>query len=217
MMQRLMVACCCLVIFASCTYTATPEPFSEERAINPGPSVEHRRSRYLAEVFHLYPQVKLPFHRATEGPDYATHPEAGKETDTLLFGEHLPVYIVGTLPDTSSYFGILYLVPADEACLAFAAFDKSGRVVGRTILVNYTCGKGGECDSESFIDISKDLTITFDYSEYLYDYESEDNWHVPNAASGYVRTSKITSSGKIKALKRTEKAPALLLQHPILH
>jgi hypothetical protein len=230
-MNYLLVAFgCCALVLISCNPKKSKEPEMEDvwearggyvmpppSSENEDNSIEAQRLRHIRKVFGKYPKMKLPYHRVTEEQDKIKHPESNLEEDTLVFGaDYSTVSIVGTAPDTSNYFGFFYLIHADEPSLSFAAIDKSGHIIERKFLItgNY---KGGESDNRSFIDISKDLTIIFDYSEFDYDYESEDNWHIPIAARGHVLTSKITASGKVKEIKRVEKDPAVLLKDPIVH
>jgi hypothetical protein len=227
-MSRIMLAIvCCALVSGACKQSPKhrePQVFSEERAMQPVPapepdnSIEAQRLIHIRKLFRSSPIMKFPFHRKTQGSQELEHFSVVKDRDTLLFDpNHMAASIIGTLPDTSRYFGVFYLSEADDLLLTFLAVDKSGRIIEREILVE-SCWQGGESDCISLTDITADLTIRFDYSEFLFPEDGEDSYgSVPDKASGYVTTSKITPSGKIKLVKRTEKDPAELLEHPMVH
>ncbi|MDH4474516.1 MAG: hypothetical protein QE487_18065 [Fluviicola sp.] len=181
-------------------------------------AIENQNQQRLTHIRKLYSQyhaIQLPFHYQTS--DTVSYIPAEEPLDTLIFGEYIPVYVIGILPDTSNYYCFFYLIPADDALPAVATFNKKGELISRKLLIE-SCWKGAESDCESILRISPTLEINFSYREYQYDADDEGYYsNTPYEAAGYIETSKIASNGEWILIERIEQSQEELFKNPIIH
>lgn len=181
-------------------------------------AIENRNQQRLSHIRKLYsqyPAIQLPFHYQTS--DTVSHIPAEEPIDTLVFGEYIPVYVIGILPDTSNYFCFFYLIPADDALPAVVTFNKKGELISRKLLIE-SCWKGAESDCEAILRISSTLEISHSYREYQYDADDEGYYsNTPYKASGYIETSKIAANGEWMLIERVEQSQEELFKNPIIH
>lgn len=181
----------------------------------PTPQINHQRLTHIRKLYSQYPAIQLPFHYQTS--DTVSHIPAEEPLDTLIFGEYIPVYVIGILPDTSNYFCFFYFIPADDALPAVATFNKKGELISRKCLIE-SCWKGAESDCEAILSISPKLEISFSYREYLYEADDEGYYsNTPYEASGYIETSKIAENGEWILIERVEQSQEELFKNPIIH
>jgi len=210
-----LLSCAACLALASCT-DITSAAVTKKAAGLPATddhSTESQRLHYLREVFKKYPEIKLPFRYRTQTSETVTGIYT-TDKDTLIFGEDNPVSIIGTIKDTSSYFGIFYLLPADDALPTLVTYDKKGKLIQRTVLAE-SCYGGCESDCYSIVTVDEKLLIGFDYAEFLYDCEGES--HVPYQSSGYRALSGITREGRVRLIGTVAKDSAELRRTMILH
>jgi hypothetical protein len=103
----------------------------------------------------------LPYkHDLSKDSDFYKYRINPKSNDTLFFSEGNGL-LIGVLPDTTSYFGILYYKIGDALCPSLRTFDKNGKLISdRSISFGICAGCDCECDSCSdSITITKDLDI----------------------------------------------------------
>lgn len=143
-----------------------------------------QRLTHIRKLYSQYPAIQLPFQYQTS--DTVTRILAENDLDTLVFGNTVPVFIIGIVPDTSNYFCFFYLIPADDALPAVVTFNKQGESISRKCLIE-SCWKGAESDCEAILSISPILEIIHSYREYEYDADDEGYYiNTPYKASGYI-------------------------------
>lgn len=64
------------------------------------------------------------------------------KTDSVYFSEYM--WIVGYLPDTTSYYAVLYLEPGDDLYPSLRVFSKSGKTISSDA-VSYADCAAGDC------------------------------------------------------------------------
>lgn len=130
----------------------------------------------------------------------------------------MPCNIIGVIPDTSKFFGFLYLAALDDATPSIVTYDKRGNLITRQQLTK-SCYQGCESDCRSIITIDKNLKIKFRYEEYLFDSDDDVSncSEFPDYASGYVEYSHIDRNGKVKKDKLDSLKYKELMKNPIVH
>ena len=174
-----------------------------------------QRLTHIRKLYSQYPAIQLPFQYQTS--DTVTRILAENDLDTLVFGNTVPVFIIGIVPDTSNYFCFFYLIPADDALPAVVTFNKQGESISRKCLIE-SCWKGAESDCEAILSISPTLEIIHSYREYEYDADDEGYYsNTPYKASGYIETSRIGVNGEWILIERIEQSQEALFKDPIIH
>jgi hypothetical protein len=176
-----------------------------------------QRLTHIRRLYSLYPAIQLPFRYKTQTSVAVTGILAEEDLDTLVFGNDIPVSIIGIVPDTSNYFCFFYLIPADDALPAVVTFNKKGELISRKLLIE-SCWKGAESDCEAILSISSTLEIIHSYREYQYEADDEGYYsNTPHEASGYIETSKIAANGEWILIERVEQSQEELFKNPIIH
>ena len=120
----------------------------------------------IREIINIVGFVELPFKICSRRP---THTIDVAEL-VLKIGVHPHLY--GILPDTTHFFGVLYLVPAGGGHPRLATFDKNGNLIDRQYILREKCHKiaGESVFCEEYVIINKDLTILYRYrSKHIWD------------------------------------------------
>jgi len=109
--------------------------------------------------------------------------------------------IVGILPDTSSYIGILYYIHGGVTNLNLMVYSKNGDVLEKKALLEEKCVLfGGEIlECQEMTNINKDLTMDYNYnSRIVYEnYDSADTISYDTVYTSLKRYGTITESGKV--------------------
>jgi len=181
-------------------------------------SVNESRLRHIRHLFSSYPHIVLPFVYKTQGSLLVTDISSDNDKDILIFGEDSPVFIIGTMSDTSNYFCFFYLLPADDAIPSVVIFDKSGQQIVQKQLAE-SCWQGCESDCISIVTIQPDLNIVFDYREFLFDFDDEKDYceEMPYKARGYIEKSRISTNGKWELIEKIALKESELMKNPIVH
>jgi len=123
-------------------------------------------------------------------------------SDTLFLKTEFPqeTYCFGMLKDTTNFYSLIYLFPAEDYYPVLATYTKSGKQISQINLI--ALGGGVDCGLTYYSTtgrINKDMTFfcsdTAKY-EYMCDSLSDE---IPNSAKNHinVKTGKVTKSGKI--------------------
>jgi hypothetical protein len=115
------------------------------------------------EAFHAFirkfPVLKLPVEIRDDQPVEKEKPELDYQGKDTLFAPGA-TYGYGILPDTSRYYGVIVLFPADVLVPYIYTFTKSGRLISSERFFVGGCGPGPEvvyCSSSGTLD--KNLNI----------------------------------------------------------
>ena len=152
--------------------------------------------------------VKLPYsHNLNLDKEEYKYLIDYKSNDTLFF-KSPNNQIIGVLPDTLNYFGILYYSVGDDLYPCLVTFNKNGEKIDDQKISNGLCaGCGCECDSCSDITtITKDLKINSHFFLKSTDCDSIGN-KILGTTKYYLSTVDgfIKTSGRIKLNEKVEK------------
>ena len=119
---------------------------------------------YIRELVNRIDRITLPYkHNLVSDSEKTcsyTYNEHGYDT---LFLKPEQAQIIGLLPDTSKFFGILYFYPGDDMVPCLVTFSKTGIQIDDQSLTNSTCAGGGcdidSCNAETFIDKSLEISM----------------------------------------------------------
>jgi hypothetical protein len=109
--------------------------------------------------------IDLPYaHNLTTDNETYKYSIDSKSLDSLFFDNSIN-QIIGVIPDTTTYFAILYYDPGDDLYPSLRTFNKSGEIIdSKKICLGYSAGCGCECDSCSDLTtIGEDLKIEMSY------------------------------------------------------
>jgi len=120
------------------------------------------KADYIRNFISKVGFVKLPYsHNLNLDKEEYKYLIDYKSNDTLFFKSPIN-QIIGVLPDTLNYFGILYYAVGDDLYPCLITFNKNGEKIDDQKISNGLCaGCGCECDSCSDITtVTKDLKIS---------------------------------------------------------
>ena len=176
------------------------------------------RLLYIRLLYATYPTIKLPFIFHCQGSTFESEITTNQETDTLVFYGDSHSLIIGTHPDTSNFYSFFYLFMADDAIPSVVTFDKTGALIFQKKLA-FSCYQGCESACRSIVTINNDLSIVFNYEEYLFecDDDEQNGSEFPDESFGFIEYSKIDINGNLIYLKKEKKTQAELLKNQITH
>lgn len=180
-------------------------------------NIQNTNLKRLERIRHLYSQnspLALPYSYHVQGGSPNGIPLY--DIDTVIINNYTPTSLLGMLPDTANYFCLFYFIHADDVLPAILTYDKTGILISQKILAK-SCWQGCESDCKSIIKINLDLSIEFDYDEYLYQCDDQNFSNIPYEALGYVEYSKIANNGELIFLKKIDKSKEELSKNPIIH
>jgi hypothetical protein len=126
------------------------------------PPEEKNKQEFFQEFISRINLVDLPFKHDMNGNETISSSFKFNNTgyDTLfLDAEHSQV--IGMLPDTSQFIGVLYFLPGDDLVPSLITFDKNGNKIDDQILCSLACNgmpcEGYLCNSKMVL--TKDLEI----------------------------------------------------------
>jgi len=126
-----------------------------------------------------------------------------KSLDTLFIDASYSV-CYGMLPDTSSYFGLIVLMAADDILPFLLTYDKTGKLMSKEDLVR-GCGSGPGIEYCSSIGIiKKDLTIYCTDTSKTFEYDNKGK-AVNKRYYCISKEGKINKDGKITMTKEQTK------------
>jgi len=116
------------------------------------------------------------------------------------------IYAYGILPDTTDFYKIIWLQPAEIEVPVLTTFSKTGKKISEKYLGVGGCGSDCGFSCAEFITIGKDLTIFSRDSIKSSDCDTDGNLK-PNTIKKYIRfeMGSVLKSGKIKMSKISEK------------
>lgn len=150
-------------LFISC---ATTEKEKEKKTEVP-PSNE-RIFKSLLKKFKVLP---LPLHlRAHQGISLGGLMKINQSEADTFFDKEENYYCFGMLEDTTHYYSLILLYPADQVVPRIFTFSKSGELISREDLIIKGCsGECGfrKCTSDCLIDEKKNISLidTTDFFE----------------------------------------------------
>ncbi|MFZ6012591.1 MAG: hypothetical protein ACOYXT_19765 [Bacteroidota bacterium] len=105
-------------------------------------------------------------------------------------------YMVGFLPDTSRYYGIVFYAVAAAAIPGIITIDKQGQRISVEYLTNESCADLVAIYCREFTTINPDLTLNY-YSKLLFESDLTKDTS-DTLCTQYVRRGKITTTGVIE-------------------
>lgn len=178
----------------------------------------NKKLQAIRERYSKYFKIKLPFECASSTIETIRTISTDETADALLFGEDRPGMFIGALPDTTNYFGFLYVVPADEQLLSLITFNKKGELLEQCYLVE-SCWHGCESDCRYWFNMDRQLKMQFRYEEFLFDFEEDYSYcaELPESASGYVRYMHLNKEGRLVETRKDALQERELLLNPMIH
>lgn len=154
-MHKILFANFMMALFFSCQYKnndhtqQTTDPESEKFVSQTN---QFSKANYLRIFVKKIGFVKLPYSYSLDlnDDDFKYLSDAGSN-DTIFFPEERS--IIGVLPDTSTYFGILYYEIGDDLYPKLIIFDKGGNKIDEALITNSTC-PGWDCYFETCTDLA---------------------------------------------------------------
>lgn len=181
-----------------------------------------QRLKQIRTYFSNCPNIQLPWsYSLNSNPANACYSTNLME-DTLVFGTKGPYRLIGTLKDTSSFYGIFYFTIGDDYIPEFRSYDKTGNLIEQVSLLE-GCWQGCESDCRSSVSIDETLKISTRFEFYLYQMYFNDNDELvgcseyPMETSGYVQKSHIDNAGKLVVDEKETLPLKELLRNPIIH
>ncbi len=118
------------------------------------------------------------------------------------------LYIVGSLPDTTNYFGLIYVAVASSGIPHLLTYDKAGNRIDVSPLIeeNSWLMAGEMLTSKEFIEIRKDLTMKYFFkSQVVYKVYEQNTISRDTVCTYYEKEGKIMKDGMINFKSRIKK------------
>lgn len=144
--------------------------------------------------------IKLPFiYEFPSEVNYSKLYRPDEKNDSAFLPKF--VHVFGYLPDTSNFFGIVYLYPADKIIVILRTFNKKGKLIIEKSLDVSTPRCGPACGIESCygqVTISKNMDLKFIENINYLECDSLDD-EIPGTESVLtnIQEGKIMKNGKI--------------------
>jgi hypothetical protein len=122
--------------------------------------LESKRIEYLSDLIEKVGFLNLPISYDILKADFESKYTTKSNSIDTLFFESENVHVCGFLPDTSSYYCILYYQIGDLVYPKLLTIDKHGLIIDKKDLCLDVCGAPVEVDSSiNRFEIDKDLNI----------------------------------------------------------
>ncbi len=125
--------------------------------------VKKTKAEYMADLVTRISFVELPYkHDIGKGAETTCSYQFNGESYDTLFLDALHSRIIGLLPDTAGFIGILYFTPGDDLAPSLITFDKLGNKIDDKIICPFSCN-GSPCEQylcNAWFSINKQLEIT---------------------------------------------------------
>jgi hypothetical protein len=120
-------------------------------------------------------------------------------SDTLYLEDKVNYFYYGMLPDTSDYYSVILLYPADVIIPVLYTYDKNGKFIANKFLVAKGCGFGcgiNYCSSYASIDDKLEITLT-DTNDYFICDDNEMEMKDKRFYLSRTQNGKVEKDGKI--------------------